>query len=271
MRFGLSEEQILLQDSVNRFLSDNVPLDRVRAYADGGDDNDIWQGLTELGIPALLVPEAQGGVELTPLDAAIVAESLGYSVTPAPFLGSAIMAPTAFAMAGGRDDELAALAAGELRVGIAFGEAVGRRIEAQVNVTNNKVSGSSLFAFDADADAYLIADQNKHLYLVQADASGLERAHLTTVDKSRRTVELTYSDVDAVLVSEFDGAVDRVIGSGLAELLVSIPDLTGRELALDLFDLSSRGATTCGRAKQMVEVQCLDRVVRADAVVGREF
>ena len=214
MRFGLSEEQILLQDSVNRFLSDNVPLDRVRAYAEGGDDNDIWQGLTELGIPALLVPEAQGGVALTPLDAAIVAESLGYSVTPAPFLGSAIMAPTAFAMAGGRDDELAALAAGELRVGIAFGEAVGRRIEAQVNVTNNKVSGSSLFAFDADADAYLIADQNKHLYLVQADASGLERAHLTTIDKSRRTVELTYSDVDAVLVSDNPDVYDATLDIG---------------------------------------------------------
>ena len=38
MQFGLSEEQILLLDNVNRFLDDNSPLDRVRAYADGGDD-----------------------------------------------------------------------------------------------------------------------------------------------------------------------------------------------------------------------------------------
>ena len=28
MQFGLSEEQILLQDNVNRFLDDNTPLDR---------------------------------------------------------------------------------------------------------------------------------------------------------------------------------------------------------------------------------------------------
>ena len=214
MRFGLSEEQILLQDNVNRFLSDQVPLERVRAYAEGGDDKDIWQGLTELGIPALLVPEAQGGVELTPLDAAIIAESLGYSVVPGPFLGSAIMAPTAFTMSGGRDDELAALAAGELRVGIAFGEAVGRRMDAQVSIRDNKVNGSSLFAFDADADAYLVADQNKHLYLIQADASGLERSHLTTVDKSRRTVELTYSDVDAELVSDNPSVYEATLDIG---------------------------------------------------------
>ena len=39
MQFGLSEEQVLLQDNVGRFLDDHVPLDRVRAYADGGDDH----------------------------------------------------------------------------------------------------------------------------------------------------------------------------------------------------------------------------------------
>lgn len=214
MRFGLSEEQILLQDNVNRFLRDNVPLDRVRTYADGGDDKDIWQGLTELGIPALLIPEAHGGIELMPLDAAIIAESLGYAVCPGPFLGSAVMAPTALAASGSFDDELAALAAGELRIGIAFGEAIGRRLDATVSVTSGKVNGSSLFAFDADADAYLVADQNKHLYLVQADSAGLKRSHLTTVDKSRRTVELTYTDAEARLVSDNPDVFDRTLDIG---------------------------------------------------------
>ena len=91
MQFGLSEEQTLLQDNINRFLSDQVPLDAVRAYADGSDDRAIWQGLTELGIAALLVPEEHGGIGLQPLDAAIVAESLGYHVAPGPFLGSAVI------------------------------------------------------------------------------------------------------------------------------------------------------------------------------------
>ncbi|HBK19030.1 MAG TPA: acyl-CoA dehydrogenase, partial [Gammaproteobacteria bacterium] len=64
----------------------------------------------ELGVAALLIPEAQGGIGMTPLDAAIVAESLGAHVTPAPFLGSAVMAPTALVAAGGHDALLADLA-----------------------------------------------------------------------------------------------------------------------------------------------------------------
>ena len=82
MQFGLSEEQILLRDNVNRFLDDNSSLDRVRRYADGSDDTDIWAGLTELGVPALLVPEDQGGIGLAPLDAAIVADCLGAHIAP---------------------------------------------------------------------------------------------------------------------------------------------------------------------------------------------
>ncbi|MBD3645983.1 MAG: acyl-CoA dehydrogenase family protein, partial [Pseudomonadales bacterium] len=63
MEFGLSEEQTLLQDSVNRFLDDNAPLDSVRKIASGdADDSAIWQGLTELGIPGLLIAEDAGGV-----------------------------------------------------------------------------------------------------------------------------------------------------------------------------------------------------------------
>lgn len=212
MRFGLSEEQTLLQDTINRFLRDNAGLNQVRTYADGGSDEKIWQGLTDLGIPALLVPEAAGGLGMTALDAAIIAESLGYCATPGPFLGSAVMAPTALSLANPDDERLADIAAGKLRIGIAFGEAIGRRLEARVSTVNGKINGSSLFAFDDVADAYLVADDNKHLFLVQADDPGLNRAELRTVDRTRRTVELTYTNVTAEPVSTnttvFDSTVD---------------------------------------------------------------
>ena len=58
-----------------------------------------------------------------------------------------------------------------------------------------------MYAFDAEADSYLVADQNKHLYLVQADDPGLTRTHLVTVDKTRRNVELNYDNVVAQTIS----------------------------------------------------------------------
>ena len=213
MQFGLSEEQILLQDNVNRFLDDNSPLDRVRTYAEGGEDTDIWAGLAELGIPALLIPETQDGIGLQPMDAAIVAECLGSHIAPTPFLGSAVMAPTALVASGGdHGDLLAEIAAGTTRVGIAFGEAIKRRNDAGVTVKDGRMSGTSMYAFDAQADVYLVADQHQHIYLVRADDPGLTRSHLATVDKTRRTVELEYNNVAAETVSTaasvFEAAID---------------------------------------------------------------
>ena len=52
MQFGLSEEQVLLQDTVKRFLTDNVPLERVRKYSEDGSDADIWPvSYTHLTLP----------------------------------------------------------------------------------------------------------------------------------------------------------------------------------------------------------------------------
>jgi alkylation response protein AidB-like acyl-CoA dehydrogenase len=219
MQFGLSEEQILLRDNVNRFLDDHSPLERVRQYADGGDDADIWAGLSELGVPALLVPEEQGGIGLSPLDAAIVAECLGSHIAPGPFLGTAVMAPTALAASDGDHGELLAdIASGTHRVGIAFSEAIKRRNDAHVEVRGERMFGKSLFAFDAEADSYLVADQNKHLYLIAADDPGLKRTHLTTVDKSRRTVELVYEDVAATCISTNTDVFEATLDIGRVAL-----------------------------------------------------
>jgi alkylation response protein AidB-like acyl-CoA dehydrogenase len=213
MQFGLSEEQVLLQDNVNRFLREQSPLDAVRSYADAGDDTPLWQGLAELGIPALLVEEEYGGVGLAPLDAAIVAECMGYHVAPGPFLGSAVMAPTAMRLAAGDHTAvLGELAAGSMRIGIALGEVIGRRADAALQISNGKLSGKSLFAFDSDADHYLVADANKHLYLV--DAQDTQRKVLTTVDKTRRTVELTYDSAPAVLISDDPAVLEQTLDIG---------------------------------------------------------
>jgi len=114
----------------------------VRRFATEGDDRDIWAGLAELGIPALLVPESAGGVGLGCLDAALIAEQLGYRATPGPFLGTAVALPLA-ARWGGRisDELLAAVAAGERRVGIALANAVGRRADASLTSTGGRLDG----------------------------------------------------------------------------------------------------------------------------------
>ena len=217
MEFGVSQEQTLLQDSVNKFLKDNAALDTVRKVATGDQsDAAIWQGLTELGIPGLLVPEAKGGVGLGCMDAALVAERLGYNVTPAPFISSAVMAPLALVAAGGQDELLGEMVAGKSRVGIAFSESVGARADAGVTTTSGKLNGKSLFVLDSDADWFLVAvaiDQSHNaLYLVARDAVSV--TPLTTIDKTRSTCELQFEGAPAKLLTDDPNIYTKVLDAG---------------------------------------------------------
>ena len=218
MEFGLSEQQVLLQDSVHRYLTDQVPLDRVRRIA-AGDESDagIWAELTELGIPALLIPEHLGGVGLGLLDAVVVAEVLGRHVTPGPFSTTAVMAALVL-MDIGLEDELAAIATGELRIGIAFTEAIGARVDAGVSINSgadgDTLSGKCLFALDGYADRYLVATGDKAIYLVRADANGVTRNNLTTVDKTRGTCELVFERAQARKVSNDPAVFERALDAG---------------------------------------------------------
>ena len=215
MDFGLSEEQTLLQDTVNRYLRDQVPLDRVRKFAEGGDrGDDIWSGLTDLGISGILIAPEQGGVGLKGMDATVVAECLGYHTTPAPFLGTAVMAPVALNSADQRKDLLEAIAAGKHRVGVAFSEAIAARAGAGIQWDGEVVNGKSIFVIDFDADSYLIASPDKHLLLVDANAQGLERQTISTVDRTRLTGELKYRNTPAELISDDPEVFNKVLDAG---------------------------------------------------------
>ena len=232
MEFGLSSEQTLLQDTVNRFLDEQAPLATVRKIAAAEmDDSAIWKGLAALGIPALLIPEHLGGVGLGSLDAAIVAESLGYHATPAPFLGTAVMAPIAFIQSAQQESLLGAMGQGDYRVGIAFGEAIGARNDAGTQVSSGKLTGKAIFALDAAADGYLVATRDQHLYFVEAAAKGLTKRVFTTVDKTRSTVELVFDGAIAQLVSRDPQVFERVLDAG--RVMQAADTLGAAQYALD--------------------------------------
>ncbi len=213
MEFGLSEEQRLLQDSINQCLGDHANLAAVRRMAAGEtSDTASWSALAELGTSALLVPEHCGGVGLTLLDAAIVAECLGYHCAPAPYLGSAVLGPLALARAGGEESRLARLAGGALRIGVALGEAVAARADAGIESHRGRLTGKALYALDADADEFLVADQHHHLYLAPAAAAAKRR--LTTIDKTRPTCELIFTNAPATQLTGNPEQLAELIDAG---------------------------------------------------------
>jgi alkylation response protein AidB-like acyl-CoA dehydrogenase len=201
MEFGLSDDQRMMQESVGRTLERVSPLDAVRKGASAFD------ALLELGVPGILIPESEGGLGLALLDAALVAEQLGRHVARTPFLGSAVMAPLALA----GTPWLAKLASGELKAGVAVSEhAAGARDGAGITARNRKLTGTALFALDADtADIFVVADKFGDLHLVER--RDVTVAPLTTIDATRAVAEVTLDDAPAQKLS---GSLERMIDAG---------------------------------------------------------
>jgi alkylation response protein AidB-like acyl-CoA dehydrogenase len=221
MEFGLSDEQVALQDSVNHYLNDCVGLEQVRAVADGGDYREIWSGLAELGVTSLLLPEDQGGLGLTILDAALVAECLGTHVAPSPFIGSAVIAPLALqhAARGLAASHLTQLVDGSITAGFAFSELAGARGDAGVQAAADKLSGKSMFVLDPSAELLLVATIDKALYLVESGAAGLQQLVHQTVDRTRVSGELRFDNTPAHLVTDNPDIVDGLMDAARVMLV----------------------------------------------------
>ena len=222
MYFGLSEEQKSLEENINRFLADNASLDIIKAVANGEEDKtqSVHQGILDLGLSGLVIPEEYGGLELDMLFATVVAAALGSGTAPVPYAGSYVMAPLAINLAGSDDQKnqwLPKIAGGECVIGVGLSEYVGAREDAGIEFLNGKLSGRSLFLIDGkNADAYLLANKSGELFLVEASAPGIEVIELTTVDKTRSSIELILKNVDADLLSGSDdrSIIEKVLDAG---------------------------------------------------------
>ncbi len=87
MDFELSDDQVSLQEGMRSFLAGRFPIDVVRGLeTTGGIDRDRWRELADMGVFALRLPEADGGVGMGWADAVLVFEELGRAVVPGPLV-----------------------------------------------------------------------------------------------------------------------------------------------------------------------------------------
>lgn len=227
MEFGLSQEQEMLQQSVGGYLKEHGGLERSRKFAENAESraDDVWAGLCELGVPGLIIAEEHGGLGMSMLDAALVAETLGYYVTPVPFVSTVIMAPLAITLAGSDEQKatwLPKLADGSVIAGTALTEVIGARMDSGVTSDGATLNGKATFVVDFETDVYVVADADRNLFLVDATAPGLQRTLLTTVDKTRLVGELV-----------FDGVVAEPLPNSNAETCARIIDAGRVMLAAD--------------------------------------
>jgi alkylation response protein AidB-like acyl-CoA dehydrogenase len=100
----VTDEQRAVLDAASQFAAKVCPLSSLRDHIHGSPEfrGSYWKQLAQLGSFSMLVPESLGGGSASSngvLDAALIANALGRSLQPGPFVGTNVVA-YALALAG---------------------------------------------------------------------------------------------------------------------------------------------------------------------------
>ncbi|MCH7345035.1 acyl-CoA dehydrogenase family protein [Pelomonas sp. CA6] len=242
MDFDFTEDQESLRDAVRRWVDKDYGFEQRRAIVRaGGFSREAYDGLAGLGLSALAVPEAQGGLGFGPVEAMVVMEELGRGLVMEPYAQAALVAPAVLAHA---PDALQAqwlprIAAGDALVVLAHQERGARyrldRCDTQAD-DQGRISGrKSLVPAGDRADAFIVPARHAQglaLYLVERQAPGVSAGghllqdgsraaelvldgapgtRLVGADQGLAVLELAADVAIAALCAEAVGAMDRLV------------------------------------------------------------
>ena len=215
MDFSFSEEQSLLQDSVQRFIQNDYTFEARQKIiqTEDGFSRDNWSTFAELGWLGLPFSEEDGGFGGTPIETMIMMEEFGKGLVVEPYLSTVIMAGAILSEGGSQEQKentLAAIIAGTKFAALAFVEPQARFNLA--NITTRAKTTKTGFVINGfkgvvlggpTADVLVVpvrtigeqqAEDGITLFLVDANADGISRRDYPTVDGWRAS-EITFEEV----------------------------------------------------------------------------
>ncbi|WP_292079649.1 MULTISPECIES: acyl-CoA dehydrogenase family protein [Brevundimonas] len=232
----LTEEQTMLQDAADGFLNEQAPIAHLRKLRDERDadgvSRDLWRTFGEMGFAGVIIPEALGGMGLGAVEAGVIAESLGRTLTPSPYLGSSILSAKVLIDGGSQAQQawLPRIAAGEAILSLAVDEGAKHapsRITTQAERAGNgfRLNGAKAFVLDGHvADALIVvatAEEGTTLFLVDPATAGVAVERTVMVD-AHNAARITLTDVavdaDAVIgaVGGGEALLDGALNLGRA-------------------------------------------------------
>lgn len=242
MRYSFSEEQDLFRTTVRRFLDDRSPTTEVRRLmaTEAGWERATWQALDrELGLCAVRIPEAYGGQGFGFGEHAIVLEEMGRALLCAPYFASTVLGASAILNAGHpaqKEALLPGIASGATIATLAGAEDDGRwhaaavTLQATRGAAGWRLNGHKSFVLDGHtADLIVVlarapgsqGEEGLSLFTVRADAPGLARRPLATMDATRKLARLQFADVPAELLGD-EGAAAAPFERTMVEAAVCL-------------------------------------------------
>jgi alkylation response protein AidB-like acyl-CoA dehydrogenase len=228
IQFAFTDEQEQFRSAIRRFLNDRSPTTEVRRLmgTDEGYDPRVWRQLSEnLALPGIHIPEKYGGAGFGMVELCIVAEELGRTLLCAPYFSTAVLAANAILNAGAETQKSAFLpdiASGVRPATLAITELDGdwdpSRIEALAtpDADGYRIDGVKSYVVDGHVAQLLIVaaripdsvgPEGLALFTLDANAGGVERRLLKSMDATRKIARIDFRGAHANLLGKLnDGA-----------------------------------------------------------------
>lgn len=228
MLHELTSDQHMLRDTTARFLSDQVPLSKLRKDRDDptGFAADYWQQGAQLGWTMLLVGEDSGGGSVSgngAVDLSLIAYEFGKHAAPGPLVDCNVVAAALSGQAG----ELQTAALQELLAGSAIASsclgAAPWQSSGEAGITIRRDGGDVIIdgsvrpvESGTQAGYFLVTGQSEGgatQVLVPASAPGIAIKPLKAIDVTRRFARVDFAGVRApasALVGAYGEAGEQV-------------------------------------------------------------
>lgn len=138
--YSLSEDHLAIQEAYKQFFKTHCPIETVRAAEETGFDKSLWERLCAMGATTMALPESAGGDGATLVDLTLVAEEIGRSLAPVPWIDHVVAA------------RLLA------RLGAADADLVSGTQLAAIDPAHVGVSGARLIPIGSIADRIVVRD-----------------------------------------------------------------------------------------------------------------
>ena len=295
MDLSFTEDQELIQESVEKYIRDNYDSEKRRNIIDNskGYDEKTWQTFSDLGWLALPFPEKVGGYGGGLVELMILMKNFGRGLVIEPYMSSIVLSGNVLCFSPEsekRDSILSALLEGNKKVSFAFAENGSRFNPFDVSTTANynsnkwKLNGHKTVVFGAGQSDYILVSARSSgerydkdgisIFCIDTKKDDVYIKDYPTID-GFRAAEIKLKDLnlqDSALISKKGKASDIIENTFLISLVAAAAEASGimekmYEMTLEYISNRKQFGKTIG-SFQTIQHRAVDMLILSEEMTS---
>ena len=295
MDLSFTEDQELIQESVEKYIRDNYDSEKRRNIIDNskGYDEKTWQTFSDLGWLALPFSEKVGGYGGGLVELMILMKNFGRGLVVEPYMSSIVLSGNVLSFSPEsekRDSILSGLLEGNKKVSFAFAENGSRFNPFDVSTTANynsnkwKLNGHKTVVFGAGQSDYILVSARSSgerydkdgisIFCIDTKKDDVYIKDYPTID-GFRAAEIKLKDLnlqDSALISKKGKASDIIENTFLISLVAAAAEASGimekmYEMTLEYISTRKQFGKTIG-SFQTIQHRAVDMLILSEEMTS---